>query len=103
MADINISFCRSMLSALTEELRADHPEVRVMKHGWVIHTGFRHHWEFHGNSDGPAANFYWHGHADNAYDARYKGWQAWREAQRRAARAEHIRQVKTTATRVQQR
>lgn len=34
------------------------------------------HWEFHGPN-----GFYWHGSADNAYDARAKGWQAWEAAQ----------------------
>lgn len=43
------------------------------KAAWVYHFG-RQDWEFHGPDE-----FYWHGHADNAYDARAKGWQAWWE------------------------
>jgi hypothetical protein len=33
-------------------------------------------WEFHGPD-----NYYWHGNASGAYEARYKGWMAWLESQ----------------------
>lgn len=82
MGDMNVSFCRLLLSALVEEFRAEFPHIRVTKHAWVINAGFRDHWEFHAES--PAGEYYWHGHADNAYDARYKGWIAWRERERNA-------------------
>jgi hypothetical protein len=72
MTDINIAFCRSLLTQAVKELKEKHPKIRPMKDGWVWHTGFRHHWEFHGPD-----KFYWHGTADNAYEARFKGWMAW--------------------------
>lgn len=87
--DINVTFTRMLLSALVEELRAEHPGVRVMKNAWVIKVG-RDHWEFHGNphpSGGPLVGFYWHGRAFNAYEARYKGLSAWREEQARKKEA----------------
>ena len=45
--------------------------MKPMKDAWVWHF-HKDHWEFHG-PDG----FYWHGSADNAYEARAKGWSAW--------------------------
>jgi hypothetical protein len=50
-----------------------YPTIRPYKDGWTYKTG-RSQWEFHG-----PGNFYWHGRASNAYDARYKGWMAWLE------------------------
>lgn len=74
MVDINVVFCRHLLSEATKLVKAFRPNVQL-KCAWVYHFG-RDHWEFHG----PEA-FYWHGSADNAYDARYKGWMAWLEKQ----------------------
>jgi len=71
MADINISFCRSLLTAVGKDIKAYVPGTRIYKDAWVWCAG-RDHWEFHGPE-----NYYWHGSADNAYDARAKGWQAW--------------------------
>ena len=78
MTDINIAFCRSLLSQVVKELREKHPRIRAMKDAWVWHTGFKSHWEFHGPD-----SYYWHGTADNAYEARFKGWMAWIEKQER--------------------
>lgn len=80
MGDVNIDFCKALLAALVEEFRQDFPHIGTKRDGWVILAGFHNHWEFHGT--GPAKDFYWHGHADNAYDARYKGWSAWAEQQK---------------------
>ena len=41
------------------------------KDAWVW-TQDRKTWEFHGPH-----NYHWYGRADDAYHARYKGWQAW--------------------------
>lgn len=71
MTDINILFCRSLLSRVHRDVRAYAPGIKVRKDAWVWCAG-RDHWEFHG-PDG----YYWHGNASNAYDARAKGWQAW--------------------------
>jgi hypothetical protein len=68
MADINISFSRALLAQVLPAVRmAGHKPV---KDAWVWSVG-RGHWEFHG-----PAGYYWHGSADNAYEARYKGWVA---------------------------
>lgn len=72
MTDINILFCRTLLSSVMEEVKKMTTGVE-RKAAWVYHfKGFGDHWEFHGPD-----KFYWHGSADNAYDARAKGWQAW--------------------------
>lgn len=83
MSNPNVSFCRLMLSALVEEFRTEFPHIRTTRDAWVINAGFRDHWEFH--AEDRAGTYYWHGHADNAYDARYKGWSAWREREKDAA------------------
>lgn len=81
ITDINIAFSRALLREAVKELKEKAPGIRVMKDAWVCHAG-RGHWEFHGPKTGHAdmPQFYWHGHADNAYEARYKGWMAWLEA-----------------------
>lgn len=80
MSDPNVEFCKLMLSALVEEFRQDFPHIGTKRDAWTINAGFHDHWEFHGT--GPAKDFYWHGHADNAIEARYKGWMAWAEQQK---------------------
>lgn len=82
MSDTNVAFCRLLLTQLVAEFKTEFPHIRVTKHGWVICAGFRGHWEFH--AEGPAGKYYWNGHADNAYEARYKGWSAWAEREREA-------------------
>lgn len=71
MTDINIVFSRTLLAQLKPAL--ERAVKRMFKDAWVWRVG-RQSWEFHG-PDG----FYWHGRADNAYEARYKGWSAWLE------------------------
>jgi hypothetical protein len=70
--DINISFCRHLLSQLRPMLSAK--GKHIMRDAWVWSDSRRRHWEFHGPNQ-----FFWHGHANNAYDARYKGWSTWLE------------------------
>lgn len=73
--DIDIAISRHLLGALRLEFaRKGLAKVRLMKDAWVWHF-HRDHWEFHGPD-----KFYWHGRAHNAYDARYKGWSAWLNA-----------------------
>jgi hypothetical protein len=74
MTNIDIVFCRNLLGALRAEPAFRASGKRLMKDAWVYDFG-RDHWEFHGPDD-----FYWHGSASNAYDARYKGWSAWLES-----------------------
>lgn len=68
-ASVNLAFCRALLRQVVPGVKA--AGKRVNKDAWVWHAG-RDHWEFHGPDD-----YYWHGSADNAYEARYKGWSAW--------------------------
>ena len=71
MTDINIAFCRSLLTEVHRDVKAFSPNTRVRKDAWVWNAG-RDHWEFHSPD-----NYYWHGKADNAYEARANGWRAW--------------------------
>lgn len=68
MTDINIVFCRRILSAVHVDVKGAFPKLNLRASAWVW-SGDGDLWEFHG----PEA-FYWYGRADNAYDARYKGW-----------------------------
>lgn len=71
--DINVSFCRTLLRSVMKDINPV-TTVAERKSAWVYHFG-RGHWEFHGPDE-----FYWDGRADNAYDARAKGWLAWWES-----------------------
>lgn len=68
MEGISISFCRELLAQVIPAVRDN--GYRPVKDAWVWCAG-RDHWEFHGPDQ-----FYWHGSAGNAYEARYKGWVA---------------------------
>ena len=72
MPDWNVTFSRHFLTDVIATVKKHFPKTRPMKDAWVHKTGFRDHWEFHGPGD-----FYWHGHAANAYEARAEGWCAW--------------------------
>lgn len=74
MADINAIFCRELLKSVMGDVRK-HTTTDERKAAWVYCTyrhGGNNQFEFHGPGD-----FYWHGRADNANDARAKGWEAW--------------------------
>lgn len=74
MTDINTIFCREMLKSVMIDVRK-HTTVEERKSAWVYCTqrhGGNNQFEFHGPND-----FYWHGRADNAANARAKGWEAW--------------------------
>jgi hypothetical protein len=70
VADINTTFCRTLLAGAHADVKKHFPHINL-RTAWVYKTD-RQSWEFHGPDD-----FYWYGHADNAYDARAKGWWAW--------------------------
>lgn len=70
MNNINLAFCRALLKSVLLEVKK-HATAEQVKAAWVYHFD-RDQWEFHGPD-----NFYWHGSADNAFDARANGWQAW--------------------------
>src|SRR5690349_9499912 len=69
---MNQVFCSTLLRVIAGDIRKIDQSLGVRKSAWVIHAGFRHHWEFHGPD-----NFYWHGQATCAIEARCNGWQAW--------------------------
>ncbi|GAG91018.1 unnamed protein product [marine sediment metagenome] len=67
---LNTVFCRQLLSLVHADVRKIAGIQRPMKAAWVYATfGI---WEFHGPN-----NYYWHGRAYNAYEARAKGWQGY--------------------------
>ena len=68
--NINVTFTRMLLSQAHELVKLHFPKTNL-RSAWVYHYN-RDHWEFHGPDE-----FYWHGSAGTAYEARYKGWMAW--------------------------
>lgn len=68
MAGIDTMFGRTLLAQVVPAVRAN--GYKPVKDAWVWNAG-RDHWEFHGPGE-----YYWHGNASNAYEARYKGWVA---------------------------
>lgn len=66
---IDIAFSREVLRLTLEEVRAACPDINL-RDAWVWKAG-RDHWEFH------YGEYYWHGSASNAYEARAKGWTAY--------------------------
>jgi hypothetical protein len=71
MTDINILFCRRLLVLTHEDVKKFYPAINLKTAAWVW-CGTRDYWEFHGPD-----KYIWYGVADNAYDARAKGWGAW--------------------------
>ena len=65
----DICFSRAELRLVLADVIRHDAAVRI-KDAWVWRAG-KDHYEFHFGS------FYWHGRADNAYDARSRGWAAW--------------------------
>jgi hypothetical protein len=70
MIDVDVIFTRSLLSQANKLVKQHFPTVDL-RDAWVWRSG-RQTFEFHGPND-----FYWHGRAHNAYEARYHGWMAW--------------------------
>lgn len=70
---LNVVFCRKLMQLAHRDVKAAAPHINLRTAAWVWKDG-RQCWEFHGPQ-----NFYWHGRADNAYDARAKGWNKWLE------------------------
>jgi hypothetical protein len=65
---LDVQFGRSLLNRIVPDVRRHVPGVR-MGDAWVYRYG-RDQWEFH------YRDFYWHGRAASAYEARYRGWAA---------------------------
>jgi hypothetical protein len=69
--DINITFSQTLLTQVTRDVKRTFPKINVRRDCWTYHYG-RGRWEFHGPEQ-----FYWHGRADNGWEARAKGWSAY--------------------------
>ena len=79
MTDIDVVFCRRLLSNLRADPDFRATGKRLYKDAWVWSFG-RDQWEFHG-----PGKFHWNGRAANAYDARFKGWSMWLDRQKEPA------------------
>jgi hypothetical protein len=73
--NIDVAFTRHLLAEGHKLVKQHFPDINLRKAAWVWCAG-RDHWEFHGPGE-----YYWHGSAGTAYEARYKGWMAWLEKQ----------------------
>lgn len=60
---------RELYAGVMVDVRKHKPDVKA-REAWVWKAG-RDHWEFH------YGQFYWHGSATGAYEARANGWTAW--------------------------
>lgn len=70
MSSTDVAFTRALLSEGHKAVKKHFPKMNL-RDAWVWNAG-RDHWEFHGPDE-----YYWHGSAATAYEARYKGWMAW--------------------------
>lgn len=87
--DIDVAFSRELLKQIAPQVKAVDSSINVWgKPAWV-YQHMKDHWEFHFN------DFYWHGSAANAFDARYKGWSAWLEVKAGGKNWESAKDVAT--------
>jgi len=82
MSDVNLAFCRRLLSTTFAEVKAFEPKAMARDAGAMRLVTFRNTWFF----QLPAMPFYrsktafsWTGRADNAFHAKAQGWSAWLE------------------------
>jgi len=82
MPDVNLAFCRKLLSVTFAEVKAFEPKAMARDAGAMRLVTFRNTWFF----QLPAMPFYrsktafsWTGRADNSYHAKAQGWSAWLE------------------------
>lgn len=66
---IDTAFQRATYAEIVMDVRKFDPHVNL-REAWVYKVG-RDHWEFH------YKDFYWHGGAGGAFDARANGWSAY--------------------------
>lgn len=69
--NLDLEFQRAVYRSVVEDLRRILPAIRLSD-AWVYHFDGDH-WEFH------YGDFYWHGSAGGAFDARSNGWLAYME------------------------
>lgn len=70
-------FSRVLLAQIMPEVR-EHTIIEQRKASYVMCLERGREYEFHGPE-----KFYWHGRASDAYEARYKGWDAWLNSMKR--------------------
>jgi hypothetical protein len=68
-AFLSTGLTREVLRLVIGDVRKHVPDVKL-KDAWVWKSD-RDHWEFH------YGDYYWHGAAENAYEARSNGWSAY--------------------------
>ena len=67
------AFDRALYAEVVKDVRAHDPAVRL-RDAWVYKLD-KDHWEFH------YKEFYWHGDASSAFEARANGWSRWLDRQ----------------------
>lgn len=72
--DVNLTFCRRLLSAVLADVESDFPGIDVRDAAVLKLRGFTDYWLFEYIYQGQ--RFTWEGKADNAYHARIEGWRA---------------------------
>ena len=71
--NVNTVFERTLYQLIVADVRKHVPGVKL-RDAWVWNSG-NDLWEFH------YKDFYWHGSASGAFDAKAKGWSAYLEKQ----------------------
>ncbi len=69
MSNINVTFCRLLYQQVISQVKKEFPEVKI-RDAYVLKMD-RGRWEF----QYPPTKTYWYGQADNAWDAKVKGWE----------------------------
>lgn len=69
---IDTIFCQTLLKEAHKAVKSFDDRINLRSRDYWVYDLGHDHWEFHGPDE-----FYWHGSAGNAYDARYHGWMAW--------------------------
>lgn len=80
-------FDRALYAEIVRDVRKWKTDVKL-RDAYVMKVG-RDHWEFRYAEPSSASNnftkqpeFYWHGRAGSAFDARARGWTAWLEREK---------------------
>lgn len=84
MPDVNLAFCRRLLSNTLVEVKEFEPKARAgdmaairLSDHWIAQLPLRS-WYAE-----PPQQFLWSGRADNAFHAKAQGWAAWLDKKRR--------------------
>lgn len=77
MSSDDVAFSRALLAQIMPEVLTN-TTLKQRKQVWVHCLERGKLFEFHGPD-----KFYWHGRANDMYEARYKGWDAWLNSMKR--------------------